>query len=75
MVRGVLIIILALIGIFVHPFPPGILDFIFRLLLFSGIIYFIYSNQKFSFKIPQVLSNNTEKIRTDNINDLKENFI
>ena len=61
MVRGVIIIVLSLVGIFIHPFPPGIIDFIFRLLIFSGIIYLIYSDQKSSLKDQQISNNNERK--------------
>ncbi len=46
MVKSVLIALLAIVGIFLHPFNPGTLDFIFRFLIFSGIIYLVFENYK-----------------------------
>ncbi len=49
MLRLAVTVILAILGIFVHPFDPGIVDFIYRFLVFSGLIYIAY----LSFKDPE----------------------
>jgi hypothetical protein len=46
MVRGLIIIILSLLGIFVHPFPTGIIDFFYRLAVFAVITYLIYTSNR-----------------------------
>ncbi len=43
MYKTILIVALCLIGIFVHPFDPGIIDFIYRFIVFSIIVYLIYN--------------------------------
>jgi GAF domain-containing protein len=43
MYKTILIVALCLIGIFVHPFDPGIVDFIYRFIVFSVIVYLIYN--------------------------------
>jgi transcriptional regulator with GAF, ATPase, and Fis domain len=40
------IIILALFGIFIRPFDPGTIDFIYRFLIFSSITYLMYTTWK-----------------------------
>ena len=44
MIRTGIIIILVLFGIFIHPFSPGTLDFIYRFLIFAIITYLVYSS-------------------------------
>ena len=44
MTRTITIVVLALLGIFVHPFSPGTIDFIYRFLLFSALTYLVYLN-------------------------------
>ena len=39
-----MIIILALLGIFIHPFTPGTLDFIYRFIIFAAITYITYTS-------------------------------
>ena len=46
MTRTVIIIILTLVGIFIHPFMPGTLDFIYRFLIFASITYLVYTTQR-----------------------------
>ena len=46
MIRTVIIIILVLFGIFIHPFSPGTLDFIYRFLIFAIITYLVYSTSR-----------------------------
>jgi transcriptional regulator with GAF, ATPase, and Fis domain len=43
MYKTILIVALCLIGIFVHPFDPGIIDFIYRFIVFSVIVYLVYN--------------------------------
>jgi transcriptional regulator with GAF, ATPase, and Fis domain len=43
MYKTILIVALCLIGIFVHPFEPGIMDFIYRFIVFSIIVYLVYN--------------------------------
>ncbi len=50
MLRLAVTVILAILGIFVHPFGPGVVDFIYRFLLFSGITYIAYITFKESEK-------------------------
>jgi transcriptional regulator with GAF, ATPase, and Fis domain len=42
--RTIIIVVLALLGIFVHPFSPGTIDFIYRFLIFSALTYLVYLN-------------------------------
>jgi transcriptional regulator with GAF, ATPase, and Fis domain len=44
MTRTITIVVLALLGIFVHPFSPGTIDFIYRFLIFSALTYLVYLN-------------------------------
>jgi transcriptional regulator with GAF, ATPase, and Fis domain len=44
MIRTIIIVVLALLGIFVHPFSPGTIDFIYRFLVFSVLTYLVYLN-------------------------------
>ena len=46
MTRTIIIVVLALLGIFVHPFAPGTLDFIYRFIIFASLTYLIYLNFK-----------------------------
>ena len=43
MYKTILIVALCLIGIFVHPFDPGITDFVYRFIVFSIIVYLVYN--------------------------------
>jgi GAF domain-containing protein len=43
MYKTILIVALCLIGIFIHPFDPGIIDFIYRFVVFSVIVYLVYN--------------------------------
>jgi transcriptional regulator with GAF, ATPase, and Fis domain len=43
MYKTILIVALCLIGIFVHPFDPGIMDFVYRFIVFSIIVYLVYN--------------------------------
>ena len=43
MYKTIAIVALCLIGIFIHPFDPGIVDFIYRFIVFSIIVYLIYN--------------------------------
>jgi transcriptional regulator with GAF, ATPase, and Fis domain len=45
MVRLIIIVALAFLGIFVHPFPPGVWDFILRFIVFVLIIYLLFNSQ------------------------------
>jgi Ca2+/Na+ antiporter len=42
MQRTIIIITLCLLGIFVHPFDPGLLDFIYRFIIYAIVVYLIY---------------------------------
>lgn len=42
MYKTVLIVVLCLLGIFIHPFDPGLLDFVYRFIIFSVIVYLVY---------------------------------
>ncbi len=42
MQRIIIIISLCLLGIFVHPFDPGLLDFFYRFVIYSIIVYLVY---------------------------------
>ncbi len=42
MLKTVLIVALCLIGIFIHPFDPGVIDFIYRFIVFVAIVYLVY---------------------------------
>jgi GAF domain-containing protein len=42
MYKTIFIVALCLIGIFIHPFDPGIVDFIYRFIVFSIIVYLVY---------------------------------
>jgi GAF domain-containing protein len=42
MYKTILIVALCLIGIFIHPFDPGIMDFVYRFVVFSIIVYLVY---------------------------------
>jgi len=42
MYKTILIVALCLIGIFIHPFDPGIMDFVYRFIVFSIIVYLVY---------------------------------
>ena len=44
MYKTVIIIALCLFGIFVHPFDPGVIDFIYRFIIFSIIVYLLYTS-------------------------------
>jgi transcriptional regulator with GAF, ATPase, and Fis domain len=44
MLRLAVTVVLAILGIFVHPFDPGMIDFTYRFLIFSSIIYLAYLN-------------------------------
>ncbi len=46
MLRLAVTVFLTILGIFVHPFEPGIIDFIYRFFVFSGIIYIAYISFK-----------------------------
>ena len=48
MIRTVIIVVLALLGIFVHPFAPGTVDFIYRFVVFSVLTYLVYINWRSS---------------------------
>jgi len=66
MLRLALTVILAILGIFVHPFGPGIVDFIYRFLVFSGITYIAYitfKNAEPEQEIPVSESEPTEAIQ------------
>ena len=43
MYKTILIVVLCLLGIFIHPFDPGLLDFIYRFIVFSLIVYLVYN--------------------------------
>jgi GAF domain-containing protein len=43
MYKTILIVALCLVGIFIHPFDPGIVDFIYRFFIFSVIVYLVYT--------------------------------
>ena len=43
MYKTILIVALCLIGIFIHPFDPGIIDFIYRFIVFSIVVYLVYN--------------------------------
>ena len=43
MYKTIAIVALCLIGIFIHPFDPGIMDFIYRFIVFSIIVYLVYN--------------------------------
>ena len=43
MTRTILIVALCLLGIFIHPFDPGLLDFFYRFIIFTVIVYLIYN--------------------------------
>jgi transcriptional regulator with GAF, ATPase, and Fis domain len=43
MYKTIIIVALCLIGIFIHPFDPGIVDFIYRFIVFSIIVYLVYN--------------------------------
>ena len=43
MYKTILIVALCLVGIFIHPFDPGIVDFIYRFIIFSIIVYLVYT--------------------------------
>jgi len=42
MIRIISVIILSFLGIFIHPFPPGVGDFVLRFSIFALIIYLLY---------------------------------
>ncbi len=42
MYKTIIIITLCLFGIFVHPFDPGVIDFIYRFIIFLIIVYLLY---------------------------------
>ena len=44
MQKTIIIILLCLLGIFVHPFDPGLLDFIYRFIIFAIIIFLVYTS-------------------------------
>jgi transcriptional regulator with GAF, ATPase, and Fis domain len=44
MYKTIIIIALCLFGIFVHPFNPGVVDFIYRFIIFSIIVYLLYTS-------------------------------
>ena len=44
MQKIIIIIVLCLLGIFVHPFDPGIMDFIYRFIIFAVIIFLVYTS-------------------------------
>ena len=46
MYKTVIIITLCLFGIFVHPFDPGVIDFIYRFIIFSIIVYLLYMSYR-----------------------------
>jgi GAF domain-containing protein len=46
MYRIIGIIVLALFGIFIRPFDPGTIDFIYRFLIFAAITYLMYATWK-----------------------------
>jgi len=46
MVRTIIIVVLALMGIFIHPFAPGTVDFIYRFLTFAVLTYLVYLNYR-----------------------------
>jgi transcriptional regulator with GAF, ATPase, and Fis domain len=46
MYKTVTIIALCLFGIFVHPFDPGVIDFIYRFIIFSIIVYLLYTSSQ-----------------------------
>ena len=48
MIRTVIVVVLALLGIFVHPFAPGTLDFIYRFIVFAVLTYLVYINWRSS---------------------------
>jgi transcriptional regulator with GAF, ATPase, and Fis domain len=43
MSKTILVVALCLVGIFIHPFDPGIVDFIYRFVVFSIIVYLVYN--------------------------------
>lgn len=43
MQKIIIIVSLCLLGIFVHPFDPGLLDFIYRFVIYSLIVYLVYT--------------------------------
>ena len=43
MYKTILIVALCLIGIFIHPFEPGFMDFVYRFIVFSFIVYLVYN--------------------------------
>ncbi len=42
MQRIIIIVLLCLLGIFVHPFDPGLMDFFYRFIVYSIIVYLVY---------------------------------
>jgi transcriptional regulator with GAF, ATPase, and Fis domain len=52
MIRIISIIILALLGIFIHPFAPGTIDFIYRFIIFAVITYITYTSLRATTVLP-----------------------
>lgn len=68
MYKTVLIVALCLMGIFIHPFDPGLMDFIYRFVIFSIIVYLVYDFYRQSKQTP-VEEPTPEPIRTVIKND------
>jgi transcriptional regulator with GAF, ATPase, and Fis domain len=47
MTRLIVIVFLSFVGIFVHPFPAGVLDFVLRFFIFILIIFLLFSGKSF----------------------------
>jgi hypothetical protein len=43
MQKIIIIVSLCLLGIFVHPFSPGLMDFFYRFIVYSLIVYLVYT--------------------------------
>lgn len=44
MVRPALIVLIALVGMFIHPFEAGVFDFLYKALLFGALSYLVFEN-------------------------------
>ncbi len=53
MTRTITIVVLALLGIFIHPFAPGTVDFIYRFVIFAALTYLVYLSFRTQEDLPE----------------------
>jgi len=76
MQRIIIIVSLCLLGIFVHPFPPGLMDFFYRFIVYSIIVYLVYTTFQQHHKDEEIENDPVREVMTNDHDplDLSEDW-